>query len=225
MGKSRSAYGIEVQIPVQGSILRALLEVPPERSGWVVFAHGSGSSRRSPRNQRVARALNRVGIATVLVDLLTEAEALGPDQGREQVFDVSLLAARLLIVTEWLEREHAIAGEPIAYFGASTGAAAALLAAAGRRRRISAVISRGGRPDLASPRLSEVGCPVLLIVGGSDDIVLRLNRRALVELRRGELLVVPGATHLFEEPGALESVADAAAGFLLREFSAKSKAA
>lgn len=221
MEKSRHPLGSEVNIQSPGIILRGLLEIPPERSGWVIFAHGSGSSRLSPRNQQVARALNRVGMATLLVDLLTEAEALN----REQVFDVSLLSSRLLLVTDWLERHHAVAGEAIAYFGASTGAAAALLAAAERRGRVSAVVSRGGRPDLAMPRLREVDCPVLLIVGGSDDIVLRLNRRALGELRRGELLVIPGATHLFEEPGALDSVSDAAIGFLLREFSAKAKSA
>ncbi|HET6848427.1 MAG TPA: phosphoribosyltransferase family protein [Gaiellales bacterium] len=183
------------------------LAVPAHPAGTIVFAHGSGSSRHSPRNQHVADQLNQAGFATLLFDLLTPAEALN----RSRVFDIPLLAERLTGASVWLQRCAAVADLPFAYFGASTGAAAALWAAA-HTPGVSAVVSRGGRPDLASSVLSDVSAPTMLIVGGDDREVLALNRRALAQLRcESELVVVPGATHLFEEPGALERVADEAA--------------
>lgn len=185
--------------------LPALLTVPATAGGVVAFAHGSGSSRLSPRNALVARALNRAGLATLLFDLLTDDEALD----RANVFDIPLLARRLVAARRWLREQPETQALPTGYFGASTGAAAALWAAAEPDADVRAVVSRGGRPDLAGPRLELVSAPTLLIVGGADGVVLELNRRALTELRRceHELAVVPGATHLFEERGALEQVA------------------
>jgi pimeloyl-ACP methyl ester carboxylesterase len=171
--------------------------------GAVLFAHGSGSSRFSPRNARVAAALHELGLGTLLFDLLTEYEA----DDRRNVFDIPVLADRLLLATRWLGEQKQAADLPLGYFGASTGAAAALVAAAQSERAIGAVVSRGGRPDLAAGALARVRAPTLLIVGGRDTTVLELNRAALGELRcEKELAVVPGATHLFEEPGALEEV-------------------
>lgn len=192
-------------VPVGGVVLGATLGVPPAPRGLVVFAHGSGSSRLSPRNRFVAGALTRRGIATVLADLLTEPEAAS----RGNVFDVELLADRLRAVARWGLRE--VGGAlPLGYFGASTGAAAALIAAV-EDPPVAAIVSRGGRPDLAGAALARVTAPTLLIVGGADDAVLELNRQALAALRcRRQLAIVPGATHLFEEPGALEQVADLA---------------
>ncbi len=172
--------------------------------GVVAFAHGSGSSRSSPRNRRVALALNDAGFATLLFDLLTPREEFD----RANVFDIPLLARRLVAATRWLRSQPATADLPIGYFGASTGSAAALIAAADLGGGVRAIVSRGGRPDLARPRLGEVTAPVLLIVGGADPEVLELNREARRQLRcEHELAVVPGATHLFEEPGALDRVA------------------
>jgi putative phosphoribosyl transferase len=191
--------------------LRADLSIPARPLGWVVFAHGSGSSRASPRNRSVATTLNRAGMATLLFDLLTEDEALD----RANVFDIELLANRLTAATRWLEDSPDAHDLPIAYFGASTGAAAALAAAAEPGERISSVVSRGGRPDLAWSRLPDVEAPTLLIVGGDDTIVLELNADAAARLQcPHRLAVVPGATHLFEEPGALEQVAALAAAWL-----------
>ncbi len=179
------------------------LTVPPGATGLVLFVHGSGSSRHSPRNRLVAGALNSAGLGTLLFDLLTPAEEL--DRGN--VFDIGLLAGRLLEVTRQLDRP----GLRICYFGASTGAAAALWAAAEPGSDIAAVVSRGGRPDLAGPRLEEVRAPTLLIVGGADELVLDLNARAQQQLRcENRLAVIPGATHLFEEPGALPAAAELA---------------
>ncbi len=190
------------------------LALPGPAHGVVVFAHGSGSSRHSPRNRSVAHRLNRAGFATLLLDLLTPAEELD----RERVFDIPLLAERLAAATRWLATEPETARLPIGYFGASTGAAAALRAAAGAPA-VRAVVSRGGRPDLAGEHLPRVQAPTLLIVGGDDDVVLRLNRDAAAALRcPTELAVIPGATHLFEEPGALEQVADLAVGWFLRHL-------
>ena len=173
----------------------------------MVFAHGSGSSRHSPRNRFVAAGLNRAGLATLLFDLLTDAE----ESDRANVFDTGLLAGRLVGVTDWLHGQPEAERLPVGYFGASTGAAAALSAAAELGRRIAAVVSRGGRPDLAGAGLSDVTSPTLLIVGGDDPLVLDLNRRAQARLRcENRLSVVPRATHLFEEPGALEAVTDLA---------------
>lgn len=192
------------------------LTVPEGAPGIVVFAHGSGSSRLSPRNQYVAGVLNEAGLGTLLFDLLTPDEELD----RANVFDVELLAGRLAGVTAWLRGQASPGEVAIAYFGASTGAAAALWAAAAAGDLISAVVSRGGRPDLARPRLTEVKAPTLLIVGGDDDLVLDLNRRAQAELRcENGLVVIPGATHLFEEPGTLEAAAAAARDWLTSHFS------
>ncbi|MFI8089339.1 phosphoribosyltransferase family protein [Streptomyces sp. NPDC086080] len=183
--------------------LRGQLTVPEGALGIVVFAHGSGSSRHSPRNRVVAAGLNRAGLGTLLFDLLTEEE----ERDRANVFDTELLARRLTDATGWLRGQPEAQGPAVGYFGASTGAAAALWAAAEPDARIAAVVSRGGRPDLAGPRLPAVTAPTLLIVGGHDRLVLGLNRDAQSRLRcENELAVVPGATHLFEEPGTLEQV-------------------
>jgi putative phosphoribosyl transferase len=183
------------------------LVVPGRAPGIVVFAHGSGSSRHSPRNRYVADVLNQAGLATLLLDLLTTDE----ERDRTSVFDVELLARRLADATSWLRAQPTLAGLLVGYFGASTGAAAALVAAAAPDADIAAVVSRGGRPDLAGPWLGSVRAPTLLIVGGDDDVVLGLNRRAQAELRSpNHLAVVPGATHLFEEPGTLAAAASLA---------------
>ena len=205
------------EIPAGAAVaLPADLAAPALSLGWVAFAHGSGSSRRSSRNVRVASELQRAGIATLLFDLLTPAE----ETDRRNVFDVELLASRLVAATRWLDEQSDAAGALLGYFGASTGAAAALIAAAELGPRISAVVSRGGRPDLAADRLGEVVAPTLLIVGGADEAVLDLNRAAAGLLRcPHELAVVPGATHLFEEPGALEQVAELARAWFTAAFS------
>ncbi|MBI3028015.1 MAG: hypothetical protein HYY64_00670 [Candidatus Rokubacteria bacterium] len=180
------------------------LATPAAASGAVIFAHGSGSSRLSPRNVQVARTLNEAGLATLLFDLLAPVEAA--DRGN--VFDIGLLAARLGAATDWLREQREARDLPVGYFGASTGAAAALWAAAQPGARVVAIVSRGGRPDLADPLLGTVTAPTLLIVGEDDPVVLDLNRRAQQALRCvNQLAVVPGATHLFEEPGTLEKVA------------------
>ncbi|WP_374570678.1 dienelactone hydrolase family protein [Phenylobacterium sp.] len=183
--------------------LGAELRIPDKPRGLVIFAHGSGSSRFSPRNQSVAQALVASGFSTLLLDLLTEDEA----QHRANVFDIDRLGARLVDAIDWAGSQPELADLPIGLFGASTGAAAALQAAALRPRRVRTVISRGGRPDLAHDRLAEVEAPVLLIVGSQDEPVLTWNREALMELNAASRLeVVDGATHLFEEPGALYEV-------------------
>ncbi|MEP9386745.1 dienelactone hydrolase family protein [Mesorhizobium sp. KR9-304] len=191
--------------------LAGSLRSPPEPRGIVVFAHGSGSSRLSPRNVYVAEALNRFGFATLLFDLLTEDE----EGDRSNVFDIPLLAERLVAVLTWISAEPQTAKLRIGLFGASTGAAAALVAAASLGHRVSAVVSRGGRPDLAASALEEVRAPTLLIVGGNDHEVLILNRKALTRLAGPrELRIIPGASHLFPEPGALDAVvAEAGAWF------------
>lgn len=193
------------------------LVIPAGSTGIVVFAHGSGSSRHSPRNRHVAANLNRHGLATLLLDLLTPEEELD----RRNVFDIPLLADRLLTATAWAKEQPELGGLPIGYFGASTGAAAALSAAADAGDRISAVVSRGGRPDLAAPRLPDVRASVLLVVGGRDPLVLDLNREAVAQLRcPAELKIVAGATHLFEEPGALDDVARLATDWFRRYLTA-----
>jgi predicted phosphoribosyltransferase/pimeloyl-ACP methyl ester carboxylesterase len=191
-----------VRIEPQG--LPGLVGLPVDTYGLVIFAHGSGSSRLSPRNQRVAAILRHAGLATLLLDLLTPEE----EENRRNVFDIDLLASRLVIATQWARRTTELAALPIGYFGASTGAGAALVAAARLGRDVGAVVSRGGRPDLAGNALKRVRAPTLLIVGGADEPVIGTNRSALDELRcRKRLAIVPGAGHLFEEPGALEQVA------------------
>ncbi|MFB7135524.1 phosphoribosyltransferase family protein [Streptomyces sp. NPDC056237] len=197
----------EVDVQAGAVVLRGQLTVPEGAGGVVVFAHGSGSSRHSPRNRFVAAGLNRAGLGTLLFDLLTEEE----ESDRANVFDTGLLARRLADATGWLPGQPETEGLAVGYYGASTGAAAALWAAAETGARIAAVVSRGGRPDLAGPRLPAVTAPTLLIVGGHDQLVLDLNREAQARLRcENRLAVVPGATHLFEEPGALEKVTDLA---------------
>ena len=194
--------------------LEADIALPDRALGVVMFAHGSGSSRHSPRNRQVARALQDRRLATVLLDLLTvEEERLDAIDGSYR-FDIPLLARRLAGAGRWVARQPVLEALPLGYFGASTGAAAALIAAAGSPTHVRAVVSRGGRVDLAGEALGQVQCPVLMIVGARDRIVLDLNRAALERLPRAELAVVPGATHLFEEPGALEEVADLAASWL-----------
>ena len=184
------------------------LVVPRDARGVVVFAHGSGSSRRSPRNSFVAERLHRRGLATLLLDLLTEEE----DLVRRNRFDIALLTERLEAATRWLARRRDVGTLPVGYFGASTGAACALRAAAGLEHRIGAVVSRGGRPDLAADALEHVRAPTLLVVGGADDVVIDLNQAALARLPcEKRMEIVAGASHLFEEPGALERVADLAA--------------
>jgi putative phosphoribosyl transferase len=206
----------DVHIPPVGLVGR--LELPSRCVGVVVFAHGSGSSRLSPRNTRVAAALRRSGLGTLLFDLLRPGE----DEDRRNVFDVELLSERLLQATTWTRGQGAAIGMPIAYFGASTGAAAALVAAAQPANEISAVVSRGGRPDLAREALEIVRAPTLLIVGGFDTDVLALNRAAAARLHcEKELVVVEGATHLFEEPGTLDAVIEHARRWFVRHFSAR----
>ena len=212
-GADRSSVDESVMIPSGRVQLPGHLTLPGQPQGVVAFAHGSGSSRHSPRNRYVATALNRAGLGTLLFDLLTAEE--GHD--RANVFDIDLLAARLGAATDWLHDRAGVTDLPIGYFGASTGAAAALWAAATRGETVAAVVSRGGRPDLAGARLPEVTAPTLLIVGGDDREVLALNRHALAQLRcEADLVVVPGATHLFEEPGTLEAATHAARDWFVR---------
>jgi putative phosphoribosyl transferase len=209
-GRSATAGAVdeEVQVRAGRARLGGHLAVPDGATGLVVFAHGSGSSRHSPRNRYVAEVLHRARLGTLLFDLLTVEEE--PDRGA--VFDIELLARRLVEVTGWVRNQPRLDGLRLGYFGASTGAAAALWAATEPGADIAAVVSRGGRPDLAAPRLAAVVAPTLLIVGGDDHAVLELNRQAYAQLRHceRELQVIPGATHLFEEPGTLEAAAAAA---------------
>src|SRR5579864_5482536 len=197
-----------VAIPVGKNVLQGDLSVPESARGVVAFAHGSGSGRQSPRNRYVAQVLQEAGLATLLMDLLTADEEAFDAQTAALRFDIQLLAGRLIESTWWLVDQQQTADLPIGYFGASTGAAAALVSAAELPALVSAIVSRGSRPDLAGEALRQVVAPTLLIVGSNDRTVLELNRRALSKLP-GEtaLEIVPGAAHLFEEPGALESVA------------------
>jgi putative phosphoribosyl transferase len=193
-----------VEIPVNGIRLQGDLGIPVGARGLVIFAHGSGSSRLSPRNTAVARVLREGGIGTLLFDLLTAVE----DRVYERRFDIGLLTTRLVSATRWAQLDSRTANLPIGYFGASTGSAAALFAAAELGTLIRAVVSRGGRPDLAMDALPRVQTPTLLIVGGDDDIVIDMNRQAAAALTAvKQLTIIPGATHLFEEPGTLEEVA------------------
>ena len=203
-----------VRIPAGEVSLNADLAIPPEARGIVAFAHGSGSGRHSPRNRYVAQTLNRYKFATLLADLLTEEEEIIDMRTRHLRFDIPMLAGRLIDVVEWLQREPQTKHLKIGWFGASTGAGAALIAAARRPENIMAVVSRGGRPDLAGDDLSKVIAPVLLIVGENDPQVIDLNESALARLNaQSKLEIVPGATHLFEEPGTLESAALLAANW------------
>ena len=205
----------EVRVTAGPVTLAGHLTIPQRPTGIVVFAHGSGSSRHSPRNRYVAEVLNRAGLGTVLFDLLTPAE----ERDRANVFDIGLLAQRLVEVTRWLAGQPDTASLPVGYFGASTGAGAALVAAADPGTTVAAVVSRGGRPDLAGSRLRDVHSPTLLLVGGWDDVVIDLNRQAQAEIPADcELTIIPGATHLFEEPGTLERVAELARDWFLRHL-------
>ena len=213
----------EVQIRAGSALLTGELKVPAKATGVVLFAHGSGSSRHSPRNQYVARVIREVGVATLLFDLLTRQEESIDNYTREFRFDIKLLARRLVAATNWLAAEKETNKLRPGYFGASTGGGAALVAAAQLKEKVGAVVSRGGRPDLAGPALGRVTAPTLLIVGGFDGPVIRMNEDAYAQLRCvKELKIIPGATHLFEEPGKLEEVARlAAAWFLTRLEPAK----
>lgn len=208
-------YQSIVHIPVDSVTLEGELYVPQGAKGIVVFAHGSGSSRFSSRNIFVAEVLRSAGLGTLLFDLLTRQE----DRDYENRFNIPLLARRLIAATKWLRTQEKTRELRIGYFGASTGAAAALIAAAELSTEIKAVVSRGGRPDLAMEVLEQVTAPTLFIVGGDDDVVLELNRSAMQEMKgKAELEVIPGATHLFEEPGALEEVARLATEWFTKYF-------
>jgi dienelactone hydrolase len=207
----------EVRIQAERVELRGDLALPPRALGMVVFAHGSGSGRHSPRNRHVAAVLEQAGFGSLLMDLLTEDEEQVDRVTARLRFDVDLLARRLVEATRWLQESGSAPELPIGYFGASTGAAAAFIAAAERPDGIRAIVSRGGRPDLAMDHLRRVAAPSLLIVGELDRRVIIMNRTALSELRgERQLVIVPGATHLFEEPGALDVVAKQAAAWFRR---------
>jgi putative phosphoribosyl transferase len=209
------AAGPAVKIPAGQAILEGNLVIPKGAKGLVIFAHGSGSSRLSPRNMFVAGELQNRRIATLLFDLLTEQE----DQRHENRFNIQLLAERLTAATEWAMRQRVSGKLKIGYFGASTGSAAALIAAAKMGAGVHAVVSRGGRPDMAMQALPFVDAPVLLIIGGNDYEVIEMNETAFARLKcEKKLEIVPGATHLFEEPGTLEAVARLAAGWFSRHL-------
>ncbi len=206
----------EVKIPAGRATLGGNLTVPNGAKTLVLFAHGSGSSRHSPRNQFVARTLNDSGLATLLFDLLTHEEEAVDVQTRQFRFDISLLAERLVHATKWSMEQPATRELRICYFGSSTGGGGALVAAAELPDHVDAVVSRGGRPDLAGDALPKVGAATLLIVGGNDDVVIDLNKQAREQMRcEVKIEIIPGATHLFEEPGTLERVAQLAADWFL----------
>lgn len=212
MAKPELLRDDEIRIDVAGARVAGRLAVPGQPRGIVIFAHGSGSSRHSPRNRYVAEVLQAAGLGTLLFDLLTEAE----EADRANVFDIALLADRLLAATAWLADDADAAGLPVGYFGASTGAGAALRAAADPGSEIFAVVSRGGRPDLAGAALGAVRAPTLLIVGGDDQQVLELNKAAAAAMTAEcEIAIVEGATHLFEEPGTLQTAASLARQWFL----------
>jgi putative phosphoribosyl transferase len=212
-------------IPLRGpESIWASLEAPEGAIGLIVFAHGSGSSRHSPRNRAVARALGRERLGSLLVDLLSPSEALRDEQTAEFRFDIGLLTDRLVAATQWARANEDVRALPFGYFGASTGAAAALIAAARIPEEIRAVVSRGGRPDLAGDALGKVRAPTLLIVGSADPVVIDLNREAMEQMRcERQMVLIEGATHLFEEPGALEEVADLAGRWFVRYLAAPAK--
>jgi putative phosphoribosyl transferase len=211
-----------ISIPAGQLTLEGTLGIPERASGLVLFAHGSGSSRFSPRNRYVARALRDGGLGTLLLDLLSAGEEQIDEVTRHHRFDIPMLADRLVVAIDWLATEETTASLPIGLFGASTGGAAALVAAAERPRRVAAIVSRGGRPDLAGEALSRVEAPTLLLVGGRDDVVITLNERARAQMRGVvNLAIISGATHLFEERGALEQVAAAARDWFLLQLRAR----
>ena len=209
-----------VEIQVGSVTLEGNLVIPKNPLGIVLFAHGSGSGRMSPRNRFVASELNKNRIATLLFDLLTREEEEVDWQTAHIRFDIELLSKRLIDTTDWLMKNSQVSNLKMGYFGASTGAAAALVAAAERQDVIMSVVSRGGRPDLAGSKLKDVRCPTLLIVGGDDDVVIDLNKEAMSQLTvEKKLIIVPGATHLFEEPGKLEEVAEHACNWFVKHLS------
>lgn len=211
---------IDISISVPEGDLYGTLAVPDSATGIVVFAHGSGSGRFSPRNHDVAASLRETGFATLLFDLLTESEEVVDRRTREHRFDIPLLARRMVITTDWIWEQPAVATLPIGYFGASTGAAAALIAAT-ERPDVRAVVSRGGRPDLAGDALARVQAPTLLVVGELDTPVIEMNRAAQARLSAtSDLVIIPGATHLFEEPGTMEQVTRHAAVWFHRYLGA-----
>jgi dienelactone hydrolase len=209
----------EVQIPSGRAVLSGNLTIPENAMALVLFAHGSGSSRLSPRNQFVARTINRAGLGTLLFDLLTPEEEALDIYTREHRFNINLLAERLVHATKWARQQEETCDQLIGYFGSSTGGAAALVAAAELPQDVGAVVSRGGRPDLAGDALPKVQAPTLLIVGGNDDIVIELNEMARDQMRcEVKLEIIPGATHLFEESGALEQVAKLASDWFVNHI-------
>jgi putative phosphoribosyl transferase len=211
--------GESIVIPVERGYIGADLGVPDRAEGLVIFAHGSGSSRFSSRNRAVAEFLETNRFGTLLLDLLTREEEAVDIHTREHRFDIDLLARRVVLATDWAQGRPDLRELPIGYFGASTGAAAALIGAAARPTVARAVVSRGGRPDLAGEALPEVQAPTLLIVGGADEPVIEMNRDAMKRMRAAvELEIVPGATHLFEEPGTLEQVMDLASNWFHRHL-------
>ncbi|HEX4124169.1 MAG TPA: dienelactone hydrolase family protein [Tepidisphaeraceae bacterium] len=219
MSRATAANIRQVEIPAFGRRLHADLSIPENAVGLVLFAHGSGSSRLSPRNRFVAAELQAGGIATLLMDLLTADEEREDEITTEFRFDIGLLAERLMAASEWAAGQDDTAHLPLGYFGASTGGGAALVAAALWPKGVAAVVSRGGRPDLAGDALPRVRAPTLLIVGGNDPQVIELNRQAMAELRcKKQLQIIPGATHLFEEPGTLEEVARLAREWFAEHF-------
>ncbi len=210
----------EITIDTGKVRLKGTLALPAGAAGLVLFAHGSGSSRHSPRNRYVAQVLQAGGIGTLLFDLLTSEEEAVDQYSAELRFDIGLLAERLLGATQWVRKQAELRGLKLGYFGASTGAAAALVAAAKLPDEVSAVVSRGGRPDLAEDALDAVRAPTLLIVGGDDEPVIGMNRTAMARMRHAEkeIVIIPGATHLFEEPGKLEEVARIASEWFSRNL-------
>jgi putative phosphoribosyl transferase len=216
----RLSRDVEVTIPFGGVCLHGTVGLPGDARGLVLFAHGTGSGRDSPRNRFVAHVLQEAGIATLLVDLLEEWEVQEP----QKVRDIELLAERLLVCTKWLRQQPRTRSLSRGYFGSSAGAAVALQAAAMRRESVAAIVSRGGRPDLAAGQIRKVSAPTLLIVGGEDRPLIRLNEAAYAKLAGPkEMAIVPGATHLFEEPGTLEKVADLTRDWFARFFGPAAK--
>ena len=212
----------EVQIHAGRAVLHGNLNIPENASALVLFAHGSGSSRHSPRNQFVSRTLNEAGLATLLFDLLTPEEETIDMQTQEHRFNIDLLAMRLGHSTKWAKQQEQTSNLGLGYFGSSTGGAAALMAAVDAPQNVDAVVSRGGRPDLAGEALPKVKAPTLLIVGGNDDVVIELNEQARDRMHcEVKLEIIPGATHLFEEPGALEKVAQLASQWFSRHLTRK----
>jgi dienelactone hydrolase len=216
-------HDVDVQIPADSIQLEGELKVPSSATGIVLFAHGSGSSRHSPRNQYVASVIRNAGVGTLLLDLLTREEEAIDIQTRHLRFDIDLLARRLVDATNWIKQEPTLRHLRVGYFGSSTGGGAALVAAAMVGEEIGAVVSRGGRPDLAGEALQRVKSPTLLIVGGYDEQVIEMNEEAYAQLRcQKELEIVPGATHLFEESGTLEEVAHLAAQWFQKHLRPRS---